>query len=78
MLLFRLNSSIREFSFADQLISLPYILTLAFSLLLSCNVHGDEMRDEKAFVGNRRVRQIHVVASCEELLPYAERLSVLR
>jgi hypothetical protein len=28
------------------------------------------MRDEKAFVGNRRVRQIHVV-SCDELLPYA-------
>jgi len=24
--------------------------------------HGEEMRDEKAFVGNRRVRQIHVVS----------------
>jgi hypothetical protein len=31
--------------------------------------HGEEMRDQEAFVCNRRVGQIHTAASCEELEP---------
>jgi hypothetical protein len=31
--------------------------------------HGEEMRDEEAFVCNRRVGKIRAAASCEELEP---------
>ena len=39
--------------------------------------HGEEMRDEKAFIGNRRVGQIHAVASCEQLIRFPARCGVL-